>query len=480
MLRKDTVDSPIVCRLLCRNVYAHYPVVSHTVAHKNARSDREIPLLLGSSCCANMCFRKLSFMVVKSSEEWATQTSGSEMRSWIISYLEQHAKEGGSPVFFIHGIKVCKVCWMRTYYIKYDRLRKVMKDFRNGVKVYHHGNKGKRQLRAKASSTMAWMKFCYWGNRRPAAWQQQDAPAIMLYTHFSVSEDESGARAIQRGMCVSDTFLSNVEWTLQPCDYSKGESLQRSGNAYILCRFFLLLIFCERTLSAITEMHQDITVMMTRCVCRYFGKLPNNAISRNYKFESFATILILGFVKMSSHSQWSSQCWCIIMPHDWALQHYVMDGLSFERSTSNQQFLIYTAEYPQNVPLLVEPTLAKQELLGLQRDIPLFFRHMSYPAQGTWRAILADPNNLLLKPHNPSWPLESILDAERPPVDDAEALSIQRTRERYEAPLNEVGATVLFFSQQIYNYNRVIIFKSPLQLTRNITSHSMENLLFIA
>ena len=134
----------------------------------------------------------------------------------------------------------------------------------------------------------------------------------------------------------------------------------------------------------------------------------------------------------------------------------------------------------------MEPTLAKQELLGLQRDIPLFFKHMSYPAQGTWRAILADPNNLLLKPHNPSWPLESILDAERPPGDDAEAadqnaaLSIQRMREREEAPLNEVGATVLFFSSQIYNYNRVIIFKSTLLFTRNITSHSMKNLLFIA
>ena len=159
MLRKDTINSPIICTLLCHDMYAHYPVVSHTVAHKNARGDREISLLLGSSCCENICFRKLSFMDVKSSEEWATEKSGSEMRSWIISYLEQHAKEGGSPVFFIHGIEVCKVCWRRTYNIKYDRLRKVMKDFRNGVKVYHHGNKGKRQLRVKASSTMAWMKF---------------------------------------------------------------------------------------------------------------------------------------------------------------------------------------------------------------------------------------------------------------------------------------------------------------------------------
>ena len=93
------------------------------------------------------------------------------------------------------------------------------------------------------------------------------------------------------------------------------------------------------------------------------------------------------------------------------------------------------------MPPLLEPTLRKQ-VEGLKRDIPRYYGHMTSSAEAKWKAIIEDPNSLLLNPVSSTWPIDNLVSAQRTaagdPLLNAVPLEVQRMRGREEAPLNEV------------------------------------------
>ena len=109
----------------------------------------------------------------------------------------------------------------------------------------------------------------YWGNRRPAAWQQHHTPAIMLYMYYSASEGERGARGIQRGMYFSDTIEcvlnTSAMWLSQRWIIRK---IQQCIYSFFF-RLFLLLKFCEWT----STQHRCIKIllMMIKLQCCALG-----------------------------------------------------------------------------------------------------------------------------------------------------------------------------------------------------------------
>ena len=90
------------------------------------------------------------------------------------------------------------------------------------------------------------------------------------------------------------------------------------------------------------------------------------------------------------------------------------------------------------MPALLEPTLRKQEVEGLKRDIPRFYGHMTSSAEAKWKAIIEDPNTLLLNPVSPSWPIDNLVSAQRTAAGDPLLNAVPLEGGREEAPFNEV------------------------------------------
>ena len=95
------------------------------------------------------------------------------------------------------------------------------------------------------------------------------------------------------------------------------------------------------------------------------------------------------------------------------------------------------------MPPLLEPTLRKQEVEGLKRDIPRYYGHMTSSAEAKWKAVIEDPNSLLLNPVSSTWPIDNLVSAQRTaagdPLLNVVPLEVERMREREKTPLNEVA-----------------------------------------
>ena len=96
------------------------------------------------------------------------------------------------------------------------------------------------------------------------------------------------------------------------------------------------------------------------------------------------------------------------------------------------------------VPPVLVPSLKQQDLVGLKRDIPCFFGHMTNAKEEWWRAMLEDTNRLIQNPVNPPWHLQCLLRAQHTnggesDLENAVPAIVEQMREKEEAPLNEVN-----------------------------------------
>ena len=125
------------------------------------RSDSETVLVLTSDCCIEKCLRQLSFNDIQACEVKFASKTKNEQRNWILGFLSDHTKEGetNKTEFQVKGQKVCKMAWLQAHNIKKDRYRRIMQDFKDGLKEYKHRNEGQKKPGVKTSSSIAWMQF---------------------------------------------------------------------------------------------------------------------------------------------------------------------------------------------------------------------------------------------------------------------------------------------------------------------------------
>ena len=93
---------------------------------------------------------------------------------------------------------------------------------------------------------------------------------------------------------------------------------------------------------------------------------------------------------------------------------------------------------------MVEPTLSKQDIEGLKRDIPKFFSHMASRQREFWDKILKNSEDLMLQGSSLDWPLDKLKNPRRPSVagketDNQIPEDISQLREKETAPLEEVS-----------------------------------------
>ena len=105
---------------------------------------------------------------------------------------------------------------------------------------------------------------------------------------------------------------------------------------------------------------------------------------------------------------------------------------------------IFKNEKPSGVPPLVLPTLLKQDVEGLKKDIPKFFGHMPSRQQEFWERILQNPEDLIQQGSSENWTLPNLKNPRRPGVarnesDDKIPDDISQLREKETAPLEEVN-----------------------------------------
>ena len=99
------------------------------------------------------------------------------------------------------------------------------------------------------------------------------------------------------------------------------------------------------------------------------------------------------------------------------------------------------------MPTLVEPSLTKQDIEGLKRDIPKFFSHMPPRQREFWEKILERPEDLMLQGSSANWPLDKLKSTRQEGTRDREAneevsYDITKLRAKEAAPLSEVGKFV--------------------------------------
>ena len=90
------------------------------------------------------------------------------------------------------------------------------------------------------------------------------------------------------------------------------------------------------------------------------------------------------------------------------------------------------------------PTLLKQDVEGLKKDIPKFFGHMPSRQREFWEKILQNPDDLMQQGSSQHWPLPNVKNPRRPGVagkefDDKIPEDISQLREKETAPLDEVN-----------------------------------------
>ena len=86
---------------------------------------------------------------------------------------------------------VCRDAWCLVYGIKKNRLRRVLRDVKDGKLEYVHGNKGVRRMAEKIGDSMAWLTKFGQLCGRSSARQEQDPFAILLHKNCLVQENKS-------------------------------------------------------------------------------------------------------------------------------------------------------------------------------------------------------------------------------------------------------------------------------------------------
>ena len=91
----------------------------------------------------------------------------------------------------------------------------------------------------------------------------------------------------------------------------------------------------------------------------------------------------------------------------------------------------------------MEPSLSKQDIEGLKRDIPKFFGHMPSRQREFWETTLEKSEDLMLQGSTTNWALDKLKNPRRPGIAGRAAIEeipadISQLREKETAPLEGV------------------------------------------
>ncbi|GBG82102.1 hypothetical protein CBR_g34382 [Chara braunii] len=123
---------------------------------------KNVELVLKEDCCKANCYKKFTAVDVfyKRENFWAMKQLEqlnfflAEMR--VASYFSD---EGDLEVLRVtfNGVKVCTKAWGKLYGCSTTRIAKIRKEFREGMVLYEHANKGSVRLSPSSQQILAWL-----------------------------------------------------------------------------------------------------------------------------------------------------------------------------------------------------------------------------------------------------------------------------------------------------------------------------------
>ncbi|GBG76289.1 hypothetical protein CBR_g22037 [Chara braunii] len=158
-----------------RNVRVYNKKANYHVTMKN------VELFLKEDCCKANYYKKFTAVDVfyKREEFWAMKQIEqlnfflAEMR--VASYFSD---EGDLEVLRVtfNGVKACTKAWGKLYGCSTARVAKIRKEFREGMVLYEHANKGSLRLSASSQQLLAWLHkyFRYNTESMPNSDQRRD------------------------------------------------------------------------------------------------------------------------------------------------------------------------------------------------------------------------------------------------------------------------------------------------------------------
>ncbi|XP_032217810.1 uncharacterized protein LOC5517433 [Nematostella vectensis] len=127
------------------------------------RTDEDLLWILTIKCCSNKCMRSLSIEDLDYAQVNLKERTQTERRNYLLDFIQSHSKLNDSgefeTEFMIRGKIVCKEAWLLACNVSRSSFSRVAKQYKDGVVVVQHGNKGKKGIMAKTADCIAWLQF---------------------------------------------------------------------------------------------------------------------------------------------------------------------------------------------------------------------------------------------------------------------------------------------------------------------------------
>ena len=142
--------------------------------------------ILTIKCCTNKCMRFLSIEDLHHAQVNLKERSQTERRNYLLDFIQAHSKlnESGEfeTEFMVRGKIVCKEAWLLACNVSKRSFSRVAKQYKDGVVVVQHGNKGRKRVMAKTADCIVWLQFFIGsiGDNQP------DSKTIHLPSCFSI------------------------------------------------------------------------------------------------------------------------------------------------------------------------------------------------------------------------------------------------------------------------------------------------------
>lgn len=123
------------------------------------RRDEDILWVLTQLCCEKRCMRHLSIEDLKYAEK--RKQTGKQNYFLEILHQQSQPSESGEyeTVFFIRGKGVCREAWLQAHNLSKASFRRIIKQFKDGVTMVEHGNKGRKSVMSKTAEWITWLQF---------------------------------------------------------------------------------------------------------------------------------------------------------------------------------------------------------------------------------------------------------------------------------------------------------------------------------
>ena len=144
----------------------------------------------------------------------------------------------------------------------------------------------------------------------------------------------------------------------------------------------------------------------------------------------------------------------VVNPHCFKFEKVDSKVVMYYRKWSQDEWMgpinILKDNRPTGPPPLVQPSLNRQDIEGIKRDMPKFFGHMKATQKEFWEKIISNPDDLISSGSSANWPLERLRNPRRPrsslEAESAIPNEIRELREKETASLAQVRGLPVFIS----------------------------------